>query len=297
MAIVEYAQIFSNVLRELYAQEMTSFELYNSNTDLQIINGNQIKIPKLSVSGYKDHNRGTLGFNTGTYTQDYDVKTLDHDRDVEFAIDPMDVDETNQVVSIANIQKRFDTTQAIPEADAYTYSKIYSEYVRIGGTVKTEALTVDNVLSDFDDNISKMEDAGVPLDRVILYCTTEYKNLLKNANGVSRILQANGEGNLDRRIKTVDDIKKIVTVPSARFKSLYDFTNGWAPGVGAKQIDYILIDPESQVSRDKYSYIKVYTPGHDSRTADKYLYQNRKYNGTFAIDELMLEGCIIHAEK
>ena len=297
MAIVEYAQIFSNVLRELYAQEMTSFELYNSNTDLQIINGNQIKIPKLSVSGYKDHNRGTLGFNTGTYTQDYDVKTLDHDRDVEFAIDPMDVDETNQVVSIANIQKRFDTTQAIPEADAYTYSKIYSEYVRIGGTVKTEALTVDNVLSDFDDNISKMEDAGVPLDRVILYCTTEYKNLLKNANGVSRILQANGEGNLDRRIKTVDDIKKIVTVPSARFKSLYDFTNGCAPGVGAKQIDYILIDPESQVSRDKYSYIKVYTPGHDSRTADKYLYQNRKYNGTFAIDELMLEGCIIHAEK
>ena len=28
MAIVEYAKIFSNVLRELYAQEMTSFELY-----------------------------------------------------------------------------------------------------------------------------------------------------------------------------------------------------------------------------------------------------------------------------
>ena len=31
-------------------------------------------------------------------------------------------------------------------------------------------------------------------------------------------------------------------------------------------------------------------------SADNYLYQNRKFNGTFAIDELMKDGCIIHAE-
>ncbi len=295
MAIVEYATIFSNVLRELYAQHLTSADLYNSNTDLQVINGKQIKIPKLSVSGYKDHTRGGA-YNAGNYTQDYDIRTLDHDRDIEFIIDPMDVDETNQVVSIANIQKRFDTTQAIPEQDAYTYSKVYAEYVRCGNTVKTEALTEENVLADFDANLSKMEDAGVPLDRVILYCTTEYKRILKNASGLQRTIN-NGDGNIDRRVKTIDDIKKVVTVPSARFKTEYDFTDGWKPADTAKQINYILIDPEAQVSRDKYSYIKVYTPGHDSRTADNYLYQNRKYNGTFAIDELMTEGCVIHTEQ
>lgn len=296
MAIVEYATVFSNVLRELYAQEQTSYDLYQSNSDIQIINGKSIKVPKLSVSGYKDHTRGG-GFNAGTYNQDYTIKTLDHDRDIEFEIDPMDVDESNQVVTIANIQKRFDSTQAIPEADAYTYSKIYTEYVRVGGTVKTDALTVANVLTDFDDNLDHMEDAGVPLDRVILYCTTAYKKLLKNADGIQRTLEANGQSALDRRVKSIDDIGKIVTVPSARFKSAFDFSDGWKAGVGAKQIDYILIDPECQISRGKYSYIKVFTPGTDSRTADNYMYQNRKYNGTFAIDELMKDGCIIHAEE
>lgn len=296
MAIIEYATIFSNVLRELYASEQTSYDLYQSNQDIQIINGKSVKIPKLTVSGYKDHTRGG-GFNSGTYGQDYETKTLDHDRDIEFAIDPMDVDETNQIVTIANIQKRFESTQAIPEADAYTYSKIYIEYVRCGGTVKTGALNEANVLADLDENLEKMEDAGVPLDRVILYCTTAYKKLLKNAEGVERSLRVDGMNSLDRRIKTIDDINKIITVPSARFKSVFDFTEGWKPGVGAKQIDYILIDPECQISRDKYSYIKVFTPGTDSRTADNYMYQNRKYNGTFGIDELMKDGCIIHAEE
>lgn len=296
MAIVEYVTIFSNVLRELYGQSLTSYDLYNSNSDIRVVNGKYVKIPKLSVSGYKDHSRGGAGFNSGSYNQDYELKQLDHDRDIEFAIDPMDVDETNQVVSIANIQKRFETTQAIPEADAYTYSKLYTEYIRCGGTVKTEKLTTANILSDFDNNLEEMEDAGVPLDRVILYCTTKYKKLLKNAEGIQRTLEASGESKIDRRVKGIDDIGKIVTVPSARFKTAYDFTDGWKAAAGAKQIDYILIDPEAQISRDKYSYIKVFTPGHDSRTADNYLYQNRKYNGTFAIEEMIMAGCRIHAE-
>ena len=65
----------------------------------------------------------------------------------------------------------------------------------------------------------------------------------------------------------------------------------------AKQIDYILIDPNCQVSRDKYAYIHMFAPGSDSRTADNYLYQNRKYNGTFAIDHLFKDGCIIHTAE
>lgn len=294
MAVLEYADIFSNVLRELYGQSLTSNALYDSNTDLQVINGKQLKIPKLQVSGYRDHTRGALGFNTGSYSNDYEVKTLDHDRDIEFVIDPMDVDETNLVVTIANIQKRFETTQAIPEADCYTYSKIYSEAVRCNSKVKTTAITTANVLSDFDDNLETLTEAGVPLDRVIMYATPTYKKLLKNAEGIQRTLEVTKPGIIDRRVRSIDDIKEIVEVPSARMKTLFDFTDGCKAAATAKQIDYILIDPEAQVSRNKYSYIKVFTPGTDSRTSDNYLYQNRKYNGTFAIDELMKDGCIIH---
>ena len=270
MAALQYADIFSNILIELYGQSQVSVDLYNSNSDIQIVNGKNLKIPKLSVSGYKDHTRGSLGFNTGSYSNEYETKTLEHDRDIEFVIDPVDVDETNLVVTIANIQKRF-------------------------AKVKTTALTTANVLSDFDDNLEAMTDAGVPLDRVILYCTPAYLKLLKNAEGIQRTLEVSGAKGIDRRVHSIDDIGMIKEVPSARFKSKYNFTSGCTADVSAVQMDYMLIDPECQVSRNKYSFITVFEPGTDSRTADNYLYQNRKLNGTFAIDELMKEGCIIHA--
>lgn len=295
MAVVEYATIFSNVLRELYAQDSKSYDLFQSNLDLQLFNGKYIKVPTLSVSGYKDHTRGS-SFNAGSFTQNYETKSLDHDRDIEFIVDPMDVDESNLTASVANIQKRFDTTQAIPELDAYTFSKIYTEFVRVGGTVSTTALTAANVLSTLDADMQAMEDAGVPLDRVILYCTSAVKKLIKESSEVTRMLSAADGNGIDRRFKTIDDIQKIVTVPSSRFKTAFNFSDGFTPATTAKQINYILIDPEAQVSRNKYSYIKVFTPGHDSRTADNYLYQNRRYNGTFAIDELMGTGCKINAD-
>ncbi len=295
MAVLEYATIFSNVLRELYGQELTCDDLYHSNSDIQIVNGKDIKIPKLSVSGYKDHTRGG-SFNSGTYSNGYETKTLDHDRDIEFAVDPLDVDETNLVVTVSNIQNRFEKTQAIPELDSYTYSKIYTEAKRVNAKIKTTALTSANVLSDFDDNLEAFAEAGVPLDRAILYATPGYKKLLKNAEGIQRTLEVSSSSGIDRRVRSLDDINKIVEVPSARMKSLFDFTDGCKADSTAKQIDYILIDPEAQVSRVKYAYIKMFTPGTDSRTADNYMYQNRKVNGTFGIDELLKSGVIIHAE-
>ncbi len=295
MAVLEYATIFSNVLRELYGQELTCDDLYHSNSDIQIVNGKDIKIPKLSVSGYKDHTRGG-SFNSGTYSNGYETKTLDHDRDIEFTVDPLDVDETNLVVTVSNIQNRFEKTQAIPELDSYTYSKIYTEAKRVNANIKTTALTSANVLSDFDDNLEAFAEAGVPLDRVILYATPSYKKLLKNAEGIQRTLEVSSSSGIDRRVRSLDDINKIVEVPSARMKSLFNFTDGCKADSTAKQIDYILIDPEAQVSRVKYAYIKMFTPGTDSRTADNYMYQNRKVNGTFGIDELLKSGVIIHAE-
>ena len=291
MAELKYADIFSQHIIDMYEQELKSNALFNSNGDIQITNGKQIKLPKLSVSGYKDHSRTSMGFNAGTYSNDYEVKVLDHDRDIEFAIDPLDIDETNMVVSVANIQKRFEKTQAIPELDCYTFSKVYTEAVRAGATVKTTEITSANVINDFDERLIELEDAGVPLDRVIMYVTPSYKALLKEAFTRS---YPNGDKGMDRRIHSIDDINMIITVPSARLKTAYDFTNGCVAGSEAGQINYIMIDPEAQVSRVKYSYINVFTPGHDSRTADKYVYQNRKFNGTFALDPLMKVACKIN---
>jgi hypothetical protein len=297
MAVLQYVTQFDTRIRDLYGHDLISDALFHSNLDINIRGAKEIRIPKMTVSGYKDHNRGSLGFNTGTYQNEFETKSLDHDRDIEFAIDPMDVDETNQIISIANVQSRFEKKQAIPELDCYTFSKLYTEAKRVGATIKNTAITTANILSDFDDNCEAFEDAGVPLSRCILYCTAAYHRALKNADGIQRTLEVSGGAtSLDRRVHSLDDLGEIKVVPLERFKTAYDFTEGYKAASSGKQINYILVDPEAQVSRVKYSYINVYTPGHDSRVADNYLYQNRRYNGTFALDEFLKVGCIINAE-
>jgi len=81
-----------------------------------------------------------------TLANDFELKVLEHDRNVEFYVDAMDVDETNQILSAANITNVFVTEQAIPELDKYRYSKLYSEYVALGKTPDTTVPSLENVL-------------------------------------------------------------------------------------------------------------------------------------------------------
>ena len=110
-----------------------------------------------------------------------------------------------------------------------------------------------------------------------------FAKLLKEAEGISRSINVGAAGVINRKVHSIDDVM-IKTVPSARFKSAYDFTNGCVPAESAKQMKAMLIHPSAVVSRDKYSYIKLFTPGTDSRTADKYVFQNRYFTDTFLLE-------------
>ena len=105
MPVFDYAVQFERELQQKYSREMCSYELTQSNPGIKFINAQTIKLPKLAVSGYKDHNRASVGFNAGSVSNSWEPKTLDHDRDVEIPIDPMDIDETNLVTEVANIRQ------------------------------------------------------------------------------------------------------------------------------------------------------------------------------------------------
>lgn len=286
MTVYNYAEQFEQALHQKYAKELASVDLFNSNPQVKFINAQTIKLPNITVSGYKDHNRQTIGFNSGTISNDWEPKKLEHDRDIEFAIDPMDVDETNLVVSIANVQNTLETEQGIPEKDCYVFSKLYTEagkYVTNGATIDTTTLTAENILQKFDGAMEKMDEAGVPSEGRILYVTPAVNKLFKQAKDIQRVLGVNGSnGDVKRSIYSLDDVK-IKQVQSARMKSQYNFTNGCVATDEAKQMNFILIHPSCEVAREKYSYIKVFTPGHDSRTADNYLLQSRFYMDAFLI--------------
>lgn len=296
MSTFEYAELFMRELAQKYAREMVSNDLTLSNQGIKFLNAQTIKIPRLTVSGYKDHNRNSMGFNTGTISNDWEPKKLEHDRDIEIAIDPMDIDETNLVAEIANIQNVFEEEQAIPEKDSYRFSKLVEEaetYKSKGAVVDTTTLTTQNILEYFDQWMADMDDASVPQEGRILYLTSAVQKLLKEADGITRTMSVGAAGVIDRRVHGLDDVT-IKTVPSARFKDKYDFTTGCVPAGSAKQINMILVHPSCVISRDKYAYMKLFTPGSDSRTADKYVYQNRYYTDTFLIEN---KACGIAVNK
>ena len=297
MAVYSYAETFERELAQKYARELTSYDLTLSNPGIKFLNAQTIKIPRMTVSGYKDHNRNSMGYNTGTITNDWEPKKLAHDRDIEIPIDPMDIDETNLTLEVANIQNVFETEQAIPEKDSYRFSKLYAEaktYASDGAVVDTTALTAANILEWFDEQMSKMDDLSVPQEGRIFYVTSAINKLLKSADGITRTMSVGAAGVIDRRVHGLDDVQ-IKTVPSARFKTKYEFTNGCTPAAAAKQVNAMLLHPSCVISRDKYAYMKLFTPGTDSRTADKYVYQNRYYTDTFLIQNKAC-GIAINAE-
>ena len=295
MAVFNYAEQFSPELQQKYSRELTSFALTQSNPGVKFLNAQTIKLPSITVSGYKDHNRQGSGFNSGTISNEWEPKKLTHDRDIELRVDPMDIDETNLVLEMANVQNTLEADQTIPEKDSYNDSKLYAEaktYAANGASIVTTALTAANVLDWFDEAMEKMDDASVPSEGRILYVTPAVRKLLKKADGIQRTVDVTAGGkDIDRNVHSIDDVE-IVSVPSARFKTTYNFTEGAVPAPTPKQIRAILVHPSCVVARDKYSYINVFTPGHDAKTADSYLLQSRFYMDLFLIKNKAAGVCI-----
>lgn len=277
---VNYATQFERELKQKYKRESLTADL--TTEKITFVNANTVKIPYIEMGGFKDHGRNG-GFNRQNVKNNFMTKTLAHDRDVEFFVDTMDVDESNLTLAAANITNTFEEEHAIPEEDCYRISKLYSDFTSLGKTADTTALTVANILEQYDKYMEEMDEAEVPLEGRLLYVTPGVEKLIKNAEEVKKVFSLNAGGNgLMRAVRNIDDVQ-IKKIPSARMKTTYDFTNGCVPGVSAKQINMLLVHPKSVLACDKHSYIKLWAPGTHTQ-GDGYLYQLRKYWDLFVID-------------
>lgn len=293
MAVYEYATTFTQLLQQKYAKELCSDALSQSNQQVKFINAQTIKLPRMAVSGYKDHTR-TPGFNSGTLSNDWEAKKLEHDRDVEFWIDPLDIDETNLTLSVANIQNTFETEQAIPEKDSYRFSKLHAELTTYSGRIDSTVITAASFLEAFDTEMAIMDEAGVPEEGRFMYVTPVMQKIIKEAEGIQRVMTVTSPATINRNVHSLDNVT-FKMVPAARMKTKYDFTNGCVAAADAKQINWILIHTSCVVCRDQYSYIKLFTPGTDSRTADGYLYQNRNFGDLFLLEK-KIAGCHMNVQ-
>ena len=246
-------------------------------------------IPSLETSGARAVNRDQI---TGTFNRNWNnalqAVELDMDREWDTLVDPMDIDETNMVATIANITRTFLEQQKVPEMDAYLAAKFYS-FV----TPDTTTLTAANILTTWDGYLEALTNARVNRDRVWAYMTPGTYKLLKEAAGITRFLDVgNGIQGVDRNVARLDGVN-IREVPADIMKSSFVFTEGWTAASGAKQVNLILVDPEAVAAPVKYEVAMMGEPTAQSK--GKYLYYERYYYGAFALNKRK-GGIIVNAE-
>ena len=283
MPNLNYATQYSQALAQAYPYVLHFAALRSTDNDgrYKWVDGNTIKIPVLSTTGRTDASRDTIEVAKRNHDNAWETKTLGNHRQWSTLVHPMDVDETNQVASIQNITKVFNEEQKFPEMDAYLVSKLYADWIALDMVANTTALTEQNILPVFDDWMAAMDDANVPQSGRILYLPPATSKILKNAADLARTIM-NGDESIRRTVKNLDNVQ-IEIVPSVLMKTLYDFTEGWKPGVGAKQINMLLIHPSAVITPEKYAFAQLDAPSAGSN--GKYVYFEESYDDTFLLEK------------
>lgn len=278
---INYAVQYGKELANAYPYLSYFGDIWGSQNSQRFrpINANSIMIPSMEVGGAHAVNRDAMN---GQFTRKFNItwepKVMTMYREWDTILDEMDIVETNEVATIANITRTFNEFQKVPEMDAYMASKLAGFT-----TPDTTALTAANILSKWDDYLEAMTNARVNRDRVICYVTPATYKLLKQAAGITRFLEvSNGIQAVDRNIAKLDGVR-IVEVPSDLMQSAYDFTEGFVATQAAKQINMIMVDPLAVIAPVVYEVSMISAPS--AATKGKNVYYESYYYDVFKLNQ------------
>lgn len=289
---INYAEQYQGAVAQRYTADLRFSNLINNNETgrYRWTGANTIQIPSIDLAGSVDTDRGSVGGYTRQPSNEWQTVVLQFDRVNKHFVDPMDVDETNQAISVANMATVAREEHDIPEQDSYISSNIYQKYEAAGGAVDNTALDPQVFLDWFDEQMKEMSEAEVPRQGRILYVTPVVAEYLNKADGISRTMSVQNDGDINRTIKTLDGVE-IREVPSVRMKTAFDFTNGVTPT--GQQINAILLHPAAVITPMKYSLVKIDEPS--AVTDGKYFFYSRYYMDCFVLNR-RVGGIRINAE-
>lgn len=289
---LNYATEYSRALSQAFPYVLNFGALYATpnNNRYRWVNAKTIEIPSINTTGRVNADRDSIATAQRNYDNAWETKTLENERKWSTLVHPMDIDQTNMVTTIANITQVFNEEQKFPEMDAYTISKIYTDWTTsiddegyVGKTADTTVLTEANILNVFDQLMLNMDNARVPSNGRILYVTNEAGVTIKNADKISRSIDVeSGPNAIDRRINRLDEVQ-IVRVPATLMKTAYDFTTGWAVDDSAAQINMMLVHPAAVITPVSYTFSRLDAPSAGSE--GKYIYYEESFEDVFILNK------------
>lgn len=261
-------------------------ELETSN--LLWLDAKTFKIQTITTTGLKPHTRNK-GYNEGSASNENTAYTITFDRDVEFFVDVMDVDETGQALTAANVTKEFNSRHSAPEVDAYRFSKLATE-AKKNGYSTAETITEENVFRTLKAAIRKVKKYGT--QNLVMYVSPDVMAALELSKDFTRTIsnQNIGPSSLETRITGIDGVKLVEVEAEDRFYDTFDFTDGYKPAASAKKLNYLLINKGSVIGGTKHASIYLHAPGSVGQ-GDGWLYQYRVYHDIF-VKEQQKDGVI-----
>ena len=285
MPNLNYAAQYGKELANAYPYLSYYGDLWNAGESQRFkpLQGKTVYIPSLSTTGARAANRDQI---TGTFNRnfqnDWEAHELTMDREWDTLVDPLDIMETNEVATIANVTRTFNEFQKVPEQDAYMSSKLAGFAQGFGG-IDSTTLSAANILAQWDAALAYMTDQRVNRDRVRAKVIPAIYKFLKEAAGITRFIDVTGGiRNVDRNVGKLDGVL-IEEIPSDMMKTAYDFTSGWEIAAGASQIGMILYDSMSIAAPIIYDTAMISAPTAQSK--GKYLYYERYYYDVFCLTQ------------
>lgn len=234
---VNYAERWEPELLEIITQDSLISPFMT--TAVRWLSAKTFHFTQMSTSGYKSHNRNG-GWNRGSFVQTDVPFTLTHDRDIEFLVDKLDVDETNAAASMENISKTFVRTQEVPEANALFFSRVAAQAQKLDGYHSSTALSEYTAANAFS-KIKKALGSG-KLRRykakgaLIVYVRSEIMDLLERSTELSKKIEitqiAEGGTGIETRVTKIDGVPVFEVVDDEVFYDAFDFDGsdgGFAP--------------------------------------------------------------------
>ena len=282
---VNYAEQYATELANAYPYLSYYSDLWGQGESQRFrpLRGRTVWIPSMTTTGATAVNRNQI---TGTFNRNFSVDwqacELQMDREWSTLVDPMDMVETNEVATIANVTRTFNEQEKVPEMDAFMSSKLAGFAADFGGT-DTSSLTSATILSLWDTYLSYLTNMRVNRDRAMCKMTPDTYKLLKEATGLTRFVETSeGYRGVDRNIARLDGVR-IMEVPEDMMKTVYDFSDGWAIGSSPATIDLVLYDPTAIAAPVVYDTSMISAP--DAGSKGRWLYYERYYYGAFALNQ------------
>ena len=246
--------------------------------------GKTIKVPTISTSGMKDYDRDN-GYPSGSVNLSYQSLDMTMDRSTSFLLDAMDVNESNFMVSAANVTNEFQKDQVVPEIDAYRYSKL-AAYAETGNVV-TYTPADNTIFKEFMTDIAAVKDIvgeNVPLVAIIngqVKAQLELLDVFRKAIDVTDFKK----GEITTKVNAINECK-LLPVPSARMWDTYTFNDGktegeeaggFVKGSTAKKMNWIIVPQSVPIAVSRQDKMKIIDPDAYQK-ADAWFLGYRKYH-------------------